>query len=118
MSASDDGDELASVLREAQLLLIQHPVAAHALARAFMAEGRAFAATEAGAEWRRRLERSELIRRGRVVWEVVTMNLFEDDSPSVLPSKILDAVLAATGIPDLEPTLARLFERSGAAAGV
>lgn len=112
----DPEDELAQVLRRAQLLLIQHPVAAQAIFRAFVAEGRAFAETAEGRRLREELAGSELIRRGRVVWEVGTLNLLEEDGETVLPSKLLDAVVQAAGVEALEPFLSKLFEstwRSG-----
>jgi hypothetical protein len=102
-------DALTVLLREAQFLLIKHPIAALSLFRAFVEEGRAFARTAEGRRWKERLAGSELIRRGRVVWEVGTLNLLSEHAPTVLPSKLLDAVIAAANVVDLEPTLARLF---------
>jgi hypothetical protein len=112
----DADDELSAVLREAQLLLIQHPVAAQALFRAFVTEGRAFAETAEGRRWREDLAGSELIRRGRVVWEVGTLNLLADDPDTVLPSKLLDAIVQTAGVEALEPLLSRLFESAWEAA--
>jgi hypothetical protein len=103
-------DDLASWLREAQILMVQYPAAAQALFRAFVAEGRRFAKTTEGRRWRDELASSELIRRGRVVWEVGTLNLLEEDGETVLPSKLLDAVVQAAGVAELEPFLSKLFE--------
>ena len=109
----DPEDDLSTLLREAQLLVIEHPVAAQALFRAFVAEGRAFAETAEGRRWRDELAGSELIRRGRVVWEAGTLNLLEEDAETVLPSKLLDAVVHTAGVEALEPLLSRLFEPTG-----
>ncbi|WP_437994900.1 hypothetical protein WMF26_26125 [Sorangium sp. So ce185] len=106
----DPEDELAVVLRTAQQLLLRYPAAAQALFRAFAAEGRAFAQTPEGQRWREELSGSELIRRGRVVWEVGTLNLLEEDADTMLPSKLLDAIVHTAGVDALEPLLSRLFE--------
>jgi hypothetical protein len=106
----DPEDDLSAMLRRAQMLLLQYPVAAQALFRAFVAEGRAFAETPEGRRLRDELADSELIRRGRVVWEVGTLNLLEENPETVLPSKLLDAVVQAAGVSALEPFLSRLFE--------
>ncbi len=102
-------DELHRVLREAQGLLLRHPVAAQGLFTSLVAEGRQYAETPEGAALRDRLAGSELIRRGRVVWEVATMNVLEERPSSVVPSKVLDAFARSTAVHDLEPFLARLF---------
>jgi hypothetical protein len=106
----DPEDELSTVLREAQMLLLQYPAAAQGIFRSFVAEGRAFGNTAEGRRWRDQLANSDLIRRGRVVWEVGTLNLLEEDGETVLPSKLLDAVVQAAGVDALEPFLSRLFE--------
>ncbi|MDB4932436.1 MAG: hypothetical protein JWM10_4920 [Myxococcaceae bacterium] len=104
-----DEDGLFAVLREAQRLIVRYPVAAQAAFSAVVAEGRAYAATAEGAALRRRLAGSELVRRGRVVWEVGTLNVLEEDAPTALPSKVMDALAKAATVPDLEPMLTRLF---------
>ncbi|WP_437805113.1 hypothetical protein [Sorangium sp. So ce1078] len=106
----DPEDELTVVLRTAQQLLLRYPAAAQALFRAFVAEGRVFAQTPEGRRWREELSNSELIRRGRVVWEVGTLNLLEEDADTLLPSKLLDAIVYTAGVDALEPLLSRLFE--------
>jgi hypothetical protein len=103
-------DELASTLRSMQRLLVQHPVAAQSLFRALVVEGRRFATTAAGARWSERLRGSSLIFRGRALWEVATLNVLEDDEQAVLPSRLLDAFVQASGLEALEPFLSKLFE--------
>lgn len=110
----DEEDDLAVLLREAQALLVKHPIAAQAIFRAFVAEGRAYAKTAEGRTWRDELARSELIRRGRVVWEVGSLNLLEENEDTVLPSKLLDAMVHAAGVEALEPFLSQLFETTRA----
>jgi hypothetical protein len=104
-----DEDGLFAVLREAQRLIVRYPVAAQAAFAAVVAEGRAYAATSEGAALRRRLVGSELVRRGRVVWEVGTLNVLEEEPATALPSKLMDALAKAATVPDLEPMLTRLF---------
>ncbi len=102
-------DGLLAALRQAQRLIVRYPVAAQALFAAAVAEGRAYAATPEGAALRERLKGSELIRRGRVVWEVGTLNVLEEEPATLLPSKVMDALARAASVPDLEPMLTRLF---------
>lgn len=102
-------DEVVRILREGQFLILRHPVAAQAALRALVAEGRRFAATETGRRWKDRLARSELLRRGRMVWQGSVLNMLEEDSDSPLPSAFLDALLAATASADLPDLLSRLL---------
>ena len=102
-------DALHEPLRRAQQLLLEHPAAAQRIFSALVAEGRAYVETPEGAALAERLAGSELIRRGRVVWEVTTLNLLEEAPPSVLPTRLLDVFAHATAVKALEPFLARLF---------
>ncbi|MGI9591762.1 MAG: hypothetical protein ACR2P8_10375 [Myxococcota bacterium] len=102
--------DLHHLLREAQYVLLRHPVAAQAAFAALVAEGRRFGRSEEGRAWRRRLEGSDLMRRGRVVWEVFSLKMLEENPPGVLPTAYLEAMVKAASMADLEPMLARLFE--------
>ena len=102
-------DEILGVLRAAQGALFEHPIAAQALFRALVAEGRRYACTPEGARWQEALRGSELVRRARVVWEVGTLNTLEEDPEVVVPTKVLDAITRAAARDDLEPWLTRLF---------
>lgn len=102
-------DELARVLVKAQLTLIKHPVAARAAFRAIAAEGRRFAETEDGKRWKKQLSGSELIRRGRSVFELATLGM-ASESPELLPTQFVDMLSYAAGLADLEPALARAVE--------
>lgn len=104
-----DDDPVLAVLRHAQSLLVKHPVAAQALFSAFTAEGRAYARTPDGQRWKRRLVDSELIRRGRVLWEVGTLNILEETPSGPIPSRIADAMVLALSRADLEGLLRHLF---------
>ena len=108
--ADDRDDELSVLLREVRWAIIKHPIAARSAFRALVLEGRRFAATEDGQAWRDRLSESELMRRGRSVWELATCNMLDDDPTRVLPTQLIDAFCHAATIEDLEPQLARRLE--------
>jgi hypothetical protein len=108
-SVASGDDELVRILREGQFLILRHPVAAQAALRALVAEGRRFAETAAGRRWKDRLARSELIRRGRMVWQGSVLNMLEENSDTPLPSAFLDALLAAAASEDLPALLSQLL---------
>jgi hypothetical protein len=112
-SAVSNDEELVQILREGQFLILRHPVAAQAALRALVAEGRRVAETADGRRWRDRLARSELIRRGRMIWQGSVLNMLEEDSPTPLPSAFLDAVLAASASENLPTLLSQLFLDQG-----
>ena len=101
--------ERLDVLRAAQAWVIEHPVAAQSLFAAFVAEGRRYAATPEGAALRERVAGSDLARRGRVLWEVGTLNVLEERPEGPLPGRVVEAMAQALATPDLERLLARLF---------
>jgi hypothetical protein len=105
-----DPDELLRVLQEAQLLLLKYPVTAQAGFRALVAEGRAFAMTPVGRRWQSRLARSELVRRGRILWEGSLLNMLEETSDSLIPSALLEAIIVATASGELSALLTRLLQ--------
>lgn len=109
-------DEEIRILRSAQLLLLKHPVAAQAAFSALVAEGRRFAETPEGRAWSRRLARSSLLHRARLVFEITTLWMLEEEPPDVFPSAYLDALFLAGSNRELEPLLDRLF-REGALGG-
>lgn len=106
----DDPDELLRALQEGQLLLLKYPATAQAGFRALVAEGRAFAKTPIGRRWRSRLARSELVRRGRILWEGSLLNMLEETSDSVIPSALLEAIIVATASGELSALLSRLLQ--------
>jgi hypothetical protein len=110
--AEEPADELSTLLVELRWLIVKHPIAARATFRSLVAEGRRFAETDEGARWHRRLEGSPLIRRGRPVWELATLNMLDEDASRALPTQLIDAFCHAAARADLEPALARRLEPS------
>lgn len=109
----DPDAELTAALRALQSTLIRHPIATQAAFRALVKEGKAWAETPEGAEWKHRLARSEVVARARITWEGLTNNVFESEGENVIPSTLIDAVIAASGHPALEALLARLHAEEG-----
>lgn len=103
-------DALHRALLGLQRAILRHPVAAQALFATFVAEGRRYAETPEGAAWKERLAGTDLIHRTRVVWDVTTLRMLEDDPDVLLPSAIVDALVQVARRDDLEPFLSRLFE--------
>lgn len=101
-------DELADLLRRVQLVLFEHPVASQAAFAALMTEGRRFAATPEGAAWKAALEGSELVHKGRRLWDAVSMSMLEEDPATVVPSGYLEALLRAAKSADLDALLGKL----------
>jgi hypothetical protein len=93
-----------------QELTFTHPVAMQAIFRAFVAEGRRFARTDEGRSWAERLARSDLVRQGRVAWDSLTLNAFDDREETVLPTAIVDAYTKAIASDDLHAVLASLLQ--------
>jgi hypothetical protein len=106
----DDDDGVVRVLSHLQELVLRHPAATQALFRAFVAEGRAFARTEEGRRWSEKLARSDLVRQGRVAWDGLTLNAFDDREETVLPTVILEAFAKAIASTDLHAVLAEVLE--------
>ena len=105
----DPEQEELRVLRAAQLLLLKYPVAAQSAFSALIAEGRRFQQTPEGERWSNRLSRSSLVHRARLVWEITTLWMLEEDPPHILPSAYLDALCMAASSEELEPLLDQLF---------
>jgi hypothetical protein len=113
LELKDPPGETDDLLRALQMVLLKHPLAAQAAFSALIAEGRKFGETPEGRQWRARLSRSKLAQRGRVVWEVATLNMLrespgEEEGP--LPSALVDGFLRAASDPELEPMLSKVFE--------
>ena len=105
---SSPEEELAEVLRKLRGVLLQYPFASQAAFSALVAEGRRFAATPEGAEWKDALAGSELVREGRQVWDALSLNLLEEEATTVVPSTYLEALFQASSLPELEALLRRL----------
>lgn len=92
LSPARASDGLASLMAVASRFALQHPLAAQALFTALVAEGRRVAATPDGQRLRAALADSELVRRGRVLWERSPLALLEDAPDVVLPAGVRDAL--------------------------
>lgn len=108
----EEEQAVADVVAEGQRFLFKHPVAAQALYRSLVAEGRRFAETDEGRAWRARLEASPAIRRLRPLWEAATFNVLEARGDSLLPSQLIELVAQALSHADIEKTTAFLNESS------
>ncbi|HEX4352055.1 MAG TPA: hypothetical protein VHZ95_04055 [Polyangiales bacterium] len=104
-------DDLSRLLVELRWLALKHPIAAAAATRALREEGRRFAETSDGVVWKERLSRSELVRRGQLIWDVGTLGALDhDDRERLLPSALVDAFARAAARADLEIAIARRTE--------
>jgi hypothetical protein len=101
-------DPLVRGLYTAHRLVLQHPVAAKALFAGIVAEGRAFARTERGAQLRAGLARSARMRRGALLWRSLTLGMLDPMDPAALPSTYVDTLLRALDGEALERLLGRL----------
>jgi hypothetical protein len=101
-------DPLRPLLEQGARVLLQHPAAAQAAFSALVAEGRRFARTDEGRRWRDALAGSDLVRRGRALWEGSVLSVLEEDGQTVLPTTLLDAVVQAAGRADLTKLLQSL----------
>ena len=99
------------LLRSLQVALLTHPVACQAAFTALVAEGRRYAETEDGREWRDRLVHSALLRDLRLVFDLSTLGLLEEDASGALPSGYLDALFMLASGGDVDTVLNRLFWR-------
>lgn len=104
-------------LRRLQALMLEHPMAAQAAFSALLAEGRRFATTPEGAEWKRVLADSPWVRQGRLLWDVLSLHLLEESPSGALPSSYLEALFRAAESSDLEGLLRRLRDEAGAPVG-
>jgi hypothetical protein len=105
----NEPDTLECFLDLAQSLVRRYPAMARAVATALVAEGRRFAGTDEGRQWRSVLADSELVRRGRMLWYVGGLDELVSDAgePSALPSDWLKVAADALVRADLEALLSR-----------
>lgn len=99
-------DETIARLREVQRLLVKYPVAGQAAFAALVREGRQFAKTREGREWRRRLAPSPQLAQARTLFEGVARGIVSEGASS-LPSTWIDALVQALDR-DLERVLAEV----------
>lgn len=101
--------EQDALLRQWQRLIVRYPFAAQALYAALLAEGRRYAVTSEGERWAQRLRHSDVVRRARAVWEATSLNVLEDDDDTLVPSKLLEALVRASSRENIEQSLRSLF---------
>jgi hypothetical protein len=106
------GDEnlVADLIGRCQRLILKHPMAAQAAYQALVAEGRRFAQTDEGKQWRCRLEASEAVRRARSLWEAATLNVLDADCEVPLPGQLIELVAQAVSWQNLETIVALITE--------
>ena len=105
---SDPAPVEINLLRELQRVLLMHPVACQAAFGALIAEGRRFAETAEGREWRNRLVHSPLLAQVRLVFDLSTLGLLEERGAG-LPSTYLDALFMVAAGGDADGILNRMF---------
>ncbi len=105
-----DADRTDDILRRIAAALFRHPAATQAAFSALVAEGRAFARTPDGARLARALAGSDVIARGRMIWEVLGMSAFREHG-SGLPTVLVDEFARVAETEGLETALSRIFER-------
>jgi hypothetical protein len=109
-----DEDLLEGTLQAARAVVFRYPLASRAFFRALAAEGRAYAQTPVGAARLEELRRSPALLRAQTVFELATANGLNEQSDQLLPSAMVDALLALAAAPDLEDRLERWLDPSSA----
>ena len=97
------------LVHQLQRALLMHPVASQAAFTALVAEGRRFAETEEGRQWRDRLIGSALLRDVRLVFDLSTLGLLEEGAGATLPSNYLDALFMIASSGDTDAVLNSVF---------
>ena len=105
-----DYDNLISVLRFIQRLLDQNPRAVGAIVQAVVAEGYRFAESPDGQRWKALLTQSELMQRGRLIWDSYGFGSLMDTTPARVPSDWLDLIASELMNADLETVLTQLID--------
>jgi hypothetical protein len=110
-SALLDDDETLGALVALQKAIFKYPLAIQAAFAALVAEGRAYAETEEGAQWHQRLCQAKRMGRARMVWEVLSLSAFTERYEGLLPTVFVDALIRTLKTRHLEPALSKVFER-------
>jgi len=105
-----NGDPELRGFAQLHSLLVAYPAASQAAFAALVAEGRRFAATERGQQWQEALAASPLMTRLRRIFEEVSLNMFEEDSATVLPSTYVELLAQALDSTELPRLIARWRE--------
>ncbi|MFO7177826.1 MAG: hypothetical protein DIU78_003910 [Pseudomonadota bacterium] len=110
MPVEGEDFEALRTLAELRRGILRYPMAVQAAFSALVREGRAFAETPEGAEWKRRLVAAKSTGRARMVWDVISLGAFGERASGPLPTVFLDALCEALRRPRLEHLLARLVD--------
>lgn len=105
---TEENQTLSRLLVEGQHLLVKYPQAGRAILQAFVNEGRMYAETPEGQSWKERLAQSQLVRRGRFIWDAYSLDALLENDSDQMPSAWLDVILAAVANSDLETILSNL----------
>ncbi len=105
-----DNDSLISVLRFIQRLLVQNPQAVGTIVQAVVAEGYRFAESPDGQRWKGLLTRSELMQRGRLIWDSYGFGSLMETTPALVPSDWLELIVSGLMNADLETVLTQLID--------
>ena len=105
-----DNDNLISVLRFIQRLFVRNPQAVGAIVQAVVAEGYRFAESSDGQRWKRLLTNSELMQRGRLIWDSYGFGSLISATPARVPSDWLELIANGLMSADLETVLTLLID--------
>jgi hypothetical protein len=105
-----DSDNLISVLRFIQRLLVRNPQAVGAIVQAVVTEGYRFAESAEGQRWKGLLTTSELMQRGRLIWDSYGFGSLMDTTPARVPSDWLELIVNGLTDADLETVLTLLVD--------
>lgn len=114
MPPSDD--DLGAALSLIQSMVMSHPTTAQSIIHAFIREGRAYRETPDGRALYDRLRASEFTTRASILWEGLTLSIFDTPVPSSdqrLPALLAEALAAAANRGELEQWLAAQTTRGG-----
>ena len=100
-------------LKRLRRAIFKYPMATQAAFAALVAEGRRYALTDEGAEWRKRLGHAKATGRARMLWETLSLGTFSDRIEEPLPGALAEALLQTLRRQHLEPLLAKLFGKDG-----
>jgi hypothetical protein len=103
--------QLMSALEAVHRAIFKYPMAIQAAFGALVAEGRRYAQTEDGAILCDRLARAREMGRARLLWDVLSLSAFTEQSEGPLPSVFADTLVRALRSRHLEPLLSKVLER-------
>jgi hypothetical protein len=107
---SEQEQRVVALLGRLRELVLSQPAVGHAITNFLVAEGRSFAATEAGARWHARLHDAPEVERLRQIWEATTLNVFDDEHDSGgVPDAWVDLIADLSSIGRVDRIVAALL---------